>query len=255
MTFEEASCFCTGDGVPSTVDCSSPGALAGLCGGPNGSCTDRPCCDGLSCIDLGSSRICQQPCSKDTDCESGCCTDRYDTGSLVCAEPEACTKPCKKSGEACTPATSTSPTDCCQGTCVTSQNPELAGCRPSCTENEHCDTGCCVPLAGSTNGYCASAEYCSCLAEGTSCGPDKPKCCEGTMCAGSSSALTCRRLCTTEADCPGTECLPLFDGSASVCAAPCASLGETCGQSAGRTCCSGMTCASSPGEGYTCLMQ
>lgn len=161
MTFEEASCFCTGDGVPSTVDCSSPGALAGLCGSPNGSCMGRPCCDGLTCVDLGSSRVCQQPCSKDSDCESGCCTDRYDTGDLVCAEPEACMKPCKKRGEACTPATSSSPTDCCQGTCVTSQNPELAGCRPSCTENEHCDTGCCVPLAGSANGYCASAEYCS----------------------------------------------------------------------------------------------
>lgn len=253
MTFDEASCFCTGEAGKTVANCSSPGALAGLCTGLDGSCADRACCDGLTCVNLGSSRICKQPCSDASDCESGCCTDRYDTGDLVCAELEACMNPCKKRGEACTPGTSTSATDCCRGACVESENPAFAGCRPTCTKNEHCDTGCCVPFASGKSGFCASAEYCSCLAEGTSCGQNLPNCCDGTLCAGTSvDTLTCRRRCTTDADCPGTKCLPFADGSARVCDTACSSLGEPCGSSGGLNCCAGMTCAGSEENGYTC---
>ncbi|HVR21198.1 MAG TPA: hypothetical protein VMS65_15905 [Polyangiaceae bacterium] len=253
MTFEEASCFCTGAAGTSTPSCSSPGALAGLCTGFDGSCATRACCDALTCVDLGTSKVCKQGCTTATDCASGCCTDLYDTGVLVCAELDACTNPCKRRAEACTPGSSTTPNDCCRGSCVESTNPEYAGCRPNCTTSAQCDTGCCVPFSNSTSGFCAAAQFCSCGAEAAACGPNSPACCEGTTCAGQSGTdiFTCRRVCTTAADCPGTQCRALSDNSASVCDAACSPLNTACGPDS-LNCCAGMTCAGSEANGFTC---
>src|SRR6187399_1252850 len=43
MTFEEASCFCTGAAGKVTPSCSSPSALAGLCVGKDSSCESKAC--------------------------------------------------------------------------------------------------------------------------------------------------------------------------------------------------------------------
>jgi hypothetical protein len=252
MTFDEASCFCTGEAAEVTPSCSSPGALAGICTGLDGSCASRACCDGLTCAETNGGKACKQGCTSAADCASGCCTDLYDTGVLVCAELDACTNPCKRRGEACTPGSSTTPNDCCRGSCVESENPEYAGCRPSCTTDAQCDTGCCVLFANSTNGFCAAAQFCGCGAETQACGPNSPDCCAGTTCAGQTAeTLTCRRLCTSDGDCPGTKCIPFSDNSASICDESCHMIGEVCGPDSAN-CCAGMTCAGTEETGYSC---
>ncbi len=179
MTFEQASCFCTGEAATVTPSCSSPSALAGLCAGKDAGCTGMACCDGLRCVDTNGGKRCEQTCSAGSECTSGCCTDLYDTGTSLCAEQSACTSPCKKHGEKCQPEPGSDITanDCCRGSCVQSDNPDYDGCRPNCSTNEQCDTGCCVPFSGSTNGFCADPKYCSCPAEGGACGPGLSDCC------------------------------------------------------------------------------
>jgi hypothetical protein len=255
MTFDEASCFCTGEAGANYPSCSSPSALAGICVGPDASCATRACCDGLTCLNNGSYDVCKQGCTTAADCSTGCCTDVYDTGVLTCAELDACTNPCKREGEACTPGTSTTPNDCCRGSCVESENPDYAGCRPTCTTNDQCDTGCCVPFSNTNSGFCAAALYCSCGAQGASCGElMDPLCCDGTTCAGQTAeTASCRKLCTSDADCGGTVCRPLSDNSASICDETCAMLDAACGPG-NPNCCSGMTCAGSEAGGYTCFV-
>lgn len=222
MTFEEASCFCTGEARVSTPDCASPSALAGLCVGQGRSCASSACCDGLNCVDTGSgSQVCELPCATATDCESGCCTDLRDTGDLICAELEACENPCKKEGEACE-GSETVPSNCCQGSCVESEVPDFAGCRHLCDVNEDCDTGCCVPFSNTDSGFCADAFYCSCGAEGAACGSDElAPCCEGTVCAGTGDdgAFECDLLCTQDSDC-ASGCCTMTESGTQICAGP-----------------------------------
>jgi hypothetical protein len=243
MTFEEASCFCTGEAGTQTPSCSSPSALAGLCAGEDTSCATKACCDGLSCVEVGSSKSCVHECSDDSECSTGCCTDRLDIGVPICSDLEACTNPCKKRGEACTQGSSTTSDDCCRGACVESENDDFAGCRPICTTNADCpETGCCVPFSNSSNGFCADALYCSCTAAAEPCGPDRPTCCEGTICAGQSAdTLTCRTLCTDDSDCAPASCRALSDDSAKICDEACSPVGASC--SSTLACCSGLTCA------------
>jgi hypothetical protein len=254
MTFDQASCFCTGEAGENYGGCSSPAALAGLCTGLDGSCASRACCAGLTCVDNGTSKLCKQGCTTAADCSTGCCTDIYDTGVLSCAELDACTNPCKREAEACTPGSSTTPSNCCRGACVESANPDYAGCRPTCTTSAQCATGCCVPFSNSTTGFCAAAQYCTCGAQGAPCGGlMNSACCEGTVCAGQTAeTLGCRKLCTSDADCGGTVCRPLSDNSASICDETCAMIGGACGPGS-PNCCSGMTCAAAEGDPYTCF--
>ena len=221
MTFDEASCFCTGEAGKTDPRCTSPAALAGLCQATGFGCEgEQTCCDGLSCIDRGPVSRCEQPCTTGTDCESGCCTDRWDTGVMICAEQEACTNPCKKRGEACEQGSDTTPNNCCRGSCLESENPDYAGCRPTCNTAADCpETGCCVPFSNVDHGFCADALYCSCFAVGDACGGDTPvDCCDGGVCAGTvEKGFTCRQGCTLPSDCATGCCRALSDNSASIC--------------------------------------
>jgi hypothetical protein len=222
MTFVEASCFCTGEAGKTTDLCSSPGALAGLCKGKSIRCdADSPCCDGLSCVSHGSYSTCETSCAADSDCDTGCCTDLYDTGTSICATMMACTNPCNKQGEACTPGSSTTRNSCCRGSCVQSENPDFAGCRSDCTKDSDCpDTGCCQLFKDSSNGFCAPARYCQCQPVGGACGISD-RCCEGGICAGTSATdLSCLQACTSASDCATNCCAALSDNSASVCEPP-----------------------------------
>ncbi|HEY6080952.1 MAG TPA: hypothetical protein VIW29_19190 [Polyangiaceae bacterium] len=223
MTFEEASCFCSGEAGKTEPRCQSPGALAGLCQGTKGSCdADRPCCDGVSCVSHGTFSACEKTCSADTDCETGCCTDLFDTGTKICAVKAECDNPCKKRGEACDPGSATMANNCCRGSCLDSENPDWAGCRPYCTTNADCpDTGCCLPFSNTNNGFCTEAIYCMCSALDEPCGPGNPNCCDGGVCAGTTAeTVKCLQQCTQPTDCASGCCAPLKDSTTSVCEPP-----------------------------------
>jgi hypothetical protein len=194
MTFDQASCFCTGPAGAQFDSCGyGPAAVAGLCMIEGASCTDTACCDGLRCTAISTtSRICYKPCANNTDCTTGCCTDLKDTGDLECAPAAACQNPCVKRGGSCTTSTT-----CCNGTCVDSTAPDKAGCRPVCNTNADCDTGCCVLFANQPFGFCTSIGYCGC----------------GAGCPAGSSCLTfdgsnlgCYKDCKEDTDCPGQCC-------------------------------------------------
>jgi hypothetical protein len=219
MTFDEASCFCTGEAAKTEPDCTSPAALAGLCKGKGGSCgAAGTCCDGLSCVDHGGYSACEEPCQTAADCESGCCTDLYDTGVTICAKLAACENPCKKRGEVCEQGSATTPNNCCQGDCLKSETPDFDGCRPHCRKNEDCDTGCCRQYSDSNEGFCVGADWCTCSPIGAECG--KGGCCEGSTCAGKDGSFSCKQLCTQASDCATGCCDPLSDNSAKVCQPP-----------------------------------
>lgn len=243
MNFDDASCFCTGEAGDVTPSCSSPAALAGLCAGADSSCDTKACCDGLTCLDLGTFQRCEKSCTTNADCSTGCCTDLYDTGVSICAELDACENPCKKTAEACTQGSSTTPDDCCRGSCVESENPDYAGCRHDCTTNEDCpETGCCVLFADSTNGFCADALYCSCNDIGGACGAvGTPGCCDGLSCAtfDDGASFSCYAGCDDDGDCPSGNCELFSNGTSGVCGDACKPVGESCSTG---SCCAGSVC-------------
>jgi len=250
MTFEQASCFCTGEAGKVTPSCSSPAALAGLCAGNDASCTSMSCCDGLSCVETNGGKRCETPCKSGSDCSTGCCTDLYDTGVTICADMKACTTPCKKHGEACNGGDLDTPTDCCRGTCVQSDAPDYAGCRPTCNTSADCDTGCCVPFSNSSSGFCVDPKYCSCPADGEPCGQGVANCCTGMSCVGDNNGgFVCRHDCTTDADCAGGKCSPLSSNDGGICLS-CAAGGAACGSD--LQCCGNGVCADTGSGSYSC---
>lgn len=230
MTFEQASCFCSGDAGKKNSRCSSPSAMAGLCGADGSSCdgaADRACCDGFACLPEAyyPQKSCRMTCASNEDCASGCCTDALDTGTKICATADKCETACKKQGEEeCSLNDPTKPTLCCRGTCVNSENPNYAGCRPRCVQDADCfDTGCCRPFLDSKEGFCVDAKFCSCGNAGAACGgDDNGPCCTGTRCLSydSGASYSCFQDCTSDADCPGSCCIPLSSAEGKVCGPP-----------------------------------
>jgi hypothetical protein len=277
MSFEQASCFCTGEAGKTVRGCSSPAALAGLCAAEESSCRDKACCDGLTCTENASDQpVCRIPCAQASDCTSGCCTDLYDRGVEICAEAAACANPCKKRGDATCNAGSTAGDRCCRGSCVQATNPDYAGCRPTCAMDADCDTGCCVAFADNQGGFCADARYCSCSAVGAPCGGDQDvDCCDDTRCvAFGDTPFTCHSECDASRPCVTGSCRTLSDASASVCytgggtaggggmgggagatggtgGGRCSAVLEPCGAS-NTNCCSGLLCIGDEPSGGTC---
>jgi hypothetical protein len=225
MTFEQASCFCTGEAGKTDSRCASPAALAGLCGSEATSCdADADCCGGFACLpnEYYAGKSCQKTCATHEECGSGCCTDALDTGTKICARASKCETACKKDGEQdCTQNDPNKPTLCCRGSCVQSENPNHAGCRRLCTKNEDCyESGCCTPFSNSTEGFCVDAKFCSCGAAGAACGgDDNPQCCGDTTCLSfnDSPTFTCYQNCTSDGECPSGRCVTLSDGVRKVC--------------------------------------
>jgi hypothetical protein len=225
MTFEEASCFCTGEAGKTEPRCVSPSAMAGLCGTDAKKCAaDTECCTGFACLPEAyyPQKSCRKTCATNEECASGCCTDALDTGVKVCATADKCATACKKVGEQpCDQGDPNKPSLCCRGTCVQSENPSYAGCRPRCTKNEDCfETGCCVPFKDSAEGFCTDAKFCSCGSLGAACGGNDPACCGDSRCLRYEPdvTFTCHKSCTSDADCPESCCRPLSSGEGSVCA-------------------------------------
>lgn len=221
MTYEQASCFCTGEAGATVSSCASPAAMAGLCGTNSVSCeTDAECCEGFACLPdrYYPAKVCRETCTDASECASGCCTDAYDTGVKVCADADECETACMVEGTTgCDDGIFETPSPCCRGTCVLSENANFAGCRPRCTVNEDCfETGCCRLFADSTEGFCVDSRYCSCGAPGQACGTSETAaCCTGSTCLtfDSGATFSCTANCTTDTDCPGGCCVPLEDGT------------------------------------------
>jgi hypothetical protein len=147
MTYEQASCFCTGKAGAAYPACQSgPAAVAGLCADEGASCASEPCCTGLTCLqDPIAGSTCYRKCAQASDCTTGCCTDLKQTGQLECAPASACQNPCVKYGGMCAQQS-----DCCNGWCLTinADGGPPYTCYPSCTGASDCDGGCCGPITG-----------------------------------------------------------------------------------------------------------
>lgn len=153
MTFDEASCFCTGSSAAQAPACAcGPKAVAGICAPQGGSCASKPCCDcmGLMCVnDSVSGTVCRQPCSKNSDCVTGCCN----TTAASCQDALYCN--CAKLGE--TRDGGNSP--CCPGTtCLTFSADVVEGpfsCYQDCVTQSDCPSGCCSQMiSGLDHGAC-----------------------------------------------------------------------------------------------------
>jgi hypothetical protein len=164
MSFDEASCFCTGSAAAKVSACAcSPKAIASAAAGtcvPEGvSCESAPCCDcmGLSCVtEVWSGPVCRQPCAKDADCATRCCN----VASGVWQDAGYCN--CVGAGNRCgATGVDGDGIACCPGnTCV---GEDLEGnalsCRQDCKTQADCTTGCCSLFApGSDRGYCRPCE-------------------------------------------------------------------------------------------------
>jgi len=217
MTFDEASCFCTGDAGAQYSACAcGPAAVAGLCAAEGASCATAPCCDcqGLRCVtDSVSGTVCRQPCSQNGDCASGCCN--ASTG--VCHDSIYCN--CVDAGATC----AGSGPSCCPGTTCLSFSGDGGpyACYETCTENSDCATGCC----NTSSGVCQDSNFCACLAAGAACTGGAPACCSGTTCAGfvpdGGGPYACYENCASQSDCSSGCCsLPLQGETYGVCG-PC----------------------------------
>jgi hypothetical protein len=225
MSFDQASCYCTGAAGQIETSCASgPRALVGACVAEGQSCAagDKPCCGDLACVTASPTiSTCQKPCTQSSECKTGCCADVTGTGHMICASQAACTTPCKKEGEACSDGTNV----CCSNYCITSMNPEFNGCRAYCKKNEDCKSGCCRIASNGTDGFCTDARYCSCGAMHAKCGPMDPDCCTGSTCASLGAGLDaqapsfeCLQSCKLPADCPSKCCLLFANSTDGICA-------------------------------------
>ena len=211
MSFDDASCFCTGEAGKSVPQCHSPAELALLCTGESFGCGNTACCDGLQCVTGASgAKSCQKPCAAATDCpDTGCCADPNESGKNVCSPKAACDNPCKRTGQACD---NTASGTCCTGGCLQSDNPDFNGCRPECGTNADCASGCCQLYSDSTSkGFCTAAKYCSCGAVGVACSGHEPACCAGNSCAVIDGNASCLPACKVDGECASKCCL-LFTG-------------------------------------------
>jgi hypothetical protein len=161
MTFDQASCFCTGDAGATSPSCAcGPAAVAGLCAAEGASCATTPCCScqGLMCVtDSVSGTVCRQPCSKNGDCVTGCCntTDSVCQDSTYCN----CTAPGSDAGSDAGTTCANGGASCCPGTSCLTFTPEAGigsfACYTNCTKQSDCASGCCsAKIAGQDYGAC-----------------------------------------------------------------------------------------------------
>jgi hypothetical protein len=159
MTFDQASCFCTGDAGAMFGQCAcGPAAVLNQCATEGASCDSTPCCScqGLQCVAdavLGTKQ-CRQSCTKDSDCATNCC----DTTAHLCHDSLYCN--CVDAGSGC----SGNGPNCCPGaTCLTFQLDAASptySCYTNCAPGQTtCAGGCCSqPLSGKNFGACAPCQ-------------------------------------------------------------------------------------------------
>ena len=158
MTFDQASCFCTGDAGAQFGQCAcGPAAVLGQCATEGASCDTTPCCpcQGLQCVadSVLNTKVCRQPCMKNSDCATNCC----DTTAHLCHDSLYCN--CTDAGAAC----GGGGPDCCPGaTCATFQLDAATptyNCFANCFQQSDCASGCCsLPFPGKNYGACGPCQ-------------------------------------------------------------------------------------------------
>jgi hypothetical protein len=198
-------------------------------------CADSPCCgaDKSRCIKLGGTPdfLCYPRCSEHSQCASGCCSNKSDPEGGFCLEASRCSGGsdggsgndggaghdagmCRMDGASCDPSML-----CCTGlSCVTRAGVTGSTCMPRCNVPGDCTSGCCKLFSNTAGGYCAEANACMCILQGSTCGADSRTCCDGSRCAkfGVDAPSSCVKTCQSSADCGGNCCQPLA-GGASIC--------------------------------------
>lgn len=123
---------------------------------------------------------------------------------------------CKVPGGVCTQRS-----DCCQsGADIPTANGATCDasdhlCHANCTDGALCNSGCCLPVAGTNYGTCEVSTQCGCLPEGTTCNAQATnKCCGGSVAVCYAGDSECHRVCFVDGDCPSNCC----DTSVDLCA-------------------------------------
>lgn len=191
------------------------GGSSGMCLGLYARC-DTPgatCCAGTTCAQSAGTMTCQATCQQDSDCGSRCCAFDSTAGANLCKTPTAC---CSNEGEHCDNALEF----CCDNmVCVAYTDTSLNNCRPVCSTDNDCSSGCCKLFSGQTYGYCGTTGECSCVAVDQPCGGASGPCCDGLACTvydpNNTSLFACKPTCTTNANCATNCCVS--NGTDSVC--------------------------------------
>jgi len=160
---------CTDDSECATNCCLEAGdnndricAPANLCGGVGPQCESTVgaacgagvanCCSEFLCISSSTPEFngCQESCSDETDCASGCCRPTSNAAVNFCVDARYCV--CSGAGESCGGGTGLS---CCEGSiCIMQVGASTAGCAPTCTDSSECASQCCTQLSNGTDRVC-----------------------------------------------------------------------------------------------------
>jgi hypothetical protein len=215
VTHDELSCICaTETGRAQVTDCSCNREAGRSCGSG-----DEPCCSGMACVggsDPGTAG-CRPVCETHLNCDTGCCISTSNTGLSICVDESYC-RCTSIPGERCGGELDR----CCTGfICIKSPSSDFSGCRPECTRDDECDTGCCQLLSGNRGGFCVDARYCECVRIGGRCGGGLT-CCKGTRCSrfDSEKEFTCLQQCTENKQCDSGLCGLFPSESRGVCFTP-----------------------------------
>lgn len=122
-------------------------------------CVADECCAGTTCASYTSSptiKRCHSLCTKNSQCNSGCCIPLNNSSGGICAEASMCTPICDTGGDVCGGAS-----PCCSSSrCITERGAMQSVCKDLCTANSQCYSGCCAPIINSTERVCSAMSFC-----------------------------------------------------------------------------------------------
>lgn len=200
-----------GDAGPGTLACREEGTSCEFA---------SDCCAGSSCVgtstEPGGYR-CKRNCAAHGECSTGCCAE-VGLPSSVCLDRLFCpSSVCRQEEAACQ-----DDFGCCGGLACAVFDAQTSACKPVCTQNTDCPSGCCVPLGTSEVSVCLDAVYCrsvTCHQAEEACAADAA-CCEGMTCVVFSTnpvTSACKTTCTRNQDCPTGCCALLGSGNPGAC--------------------------------------
>jgi hypothetical protein len=169
--------------------------------------SNTDCCIGSLCVGYTNISVCEQTCTYDSQCDSGCCAELDSGTNKTCAPGDFCDS-CGTQDAPCSYQS-----DCCGGfICVNFG--DSARCTMECTRDGHCPEDCCVGLEDSDQSVCAPGEYCgsTCKGAGETCSRNGD-CCSGYVCVNWGDHVSCAYECSYGSECNSGCCADLESGS------------------------------------------